>query len=389
MRRGWSRRSSVAGGGRTWRIDPQGRAHGRAQRRAGTLALAVLALALGAAAPSPAEIYATGNAAVLVFGDGADGDTAPYHVISGANTDLAGASSLALDLIHRELFVSSWYGRIMVFDLDDDGDVAPKREITGSNTGFGQSAGMAIDPVNDLLYVADLTNDRVAVFARDADGDVAPIRTIEGSNTTLDSPIEALPRPRARRALRLHPRLHHHREDGDRLRSRPNRQRRDQRRGAEAPADRRLDPARQPARHGDRALAADGLIVSDRNGAIRFYARDAANDTAPVKNITGASTNVYAPYDLVLRRSDEILVGNDGSPDSTVVGHALTASGDATPVRVLAGDSTLLEYSNGIATDRAKYCSEGNAVDGCLFRDNFESAGVCYWSSVTGGPACF
>ena len=74
--------------------------------------------------------------------------------------------------------------------------------------------------------------------------------------------------------------------------------------------------------------------------------------------------------------------------DANFIGHARTAVDDATPIRYVAGPATNLSSPTGIATDRAKNCAEGNSVDGCVFRDNFEAGDVCYWSSGVGTPAC-
>jgi hypothetical protein len=131
------------------------------------------------------------------------------------------------------------------------------------------------------------------------------------------------------------------------------------------------------------------VLVADSTGDLAFWSRTAHGDVAPAKSIFGAPSHLHQAYDLVLRPDGELLVGADGSPDSAVVGHALGATGEATPVRLLTGPSTLLEYSTGVASDRARDCSQGNSTDGCLFRDNFENGQICYWSDSQGGPGCF
>ncbi|MEO7974497.1 MAG: hypothetical protein ABIU84_13015, partial [Thermoanaerobaculia bacterium] len=71
-----------------------------------------------------------------------------------------------------------------------------------------------------------------------------------------------------------------------------------------------------------------------------------------------------------------------------IVVHAANASGNVAPLFVLNGAATLLANPTGVASDFARDCSWGNSVDGCLFRDNFESAELCYWSQIVGGTAC-
>jgi len=43
--------------------------------------------------------------AILTFRGGADGQEAPVRFIQGPNTDLNGPDRLAIDVVHREIFV--------------------------------------------------------------------------------------------------------------------------------------------------------------------------------------------------------------------------------------------------------------------------------------------
>jgi hypothetical protein len=359
-------------------------------KRAPFLPLAGLLLSAALAVPAAAEIYATADAAILVFGDGASGNIEPYHVVTGGLTRLTGAVGLAVDLPHLELFVSDNAGRILVFGLDDDGDVAPKRELSGAATGLDSPAGMAIDPVNDELWVADADAERVAVFARDADGDVAPLRTISGATSGILNPVHVF-------LDLVHDEVYVSNIDFPTVTTGPAVTVHDLAAVAGA-GTHDVAPVRRLAgattgigspRGIAIDLATDTLILADYNGSLRAFDRDADGDVAPTREIAGGSTGLNGAYDLTLRRVPELLVGTDGSPDSAVVGHSVTADGDATPIRLLEGPSTGLVFSTGVATDRARYCSEGRAVDGCLFRDNFEGGGVCYWSDAVGGPGCF
>ena len=70
------------------------------------------------------------------------------------------------------------------------------------------------------------------------------------------------------------------------------------------------------------------------------------------------------------------------------MGHRSTLPVLAFVLAALAAPVQAQTTPTGIITDRAKNCSEGNSVDGCIFRDNFEAGDVCYWSSGVGTPAC-
>ncbi len=93
-------------------------------------------------------------------------------------------------------------------------------------------------------------------------------------------------------------------------------------------------------------------------------------------------------HGLVLTGFGEAVIGTDTSVNARVVVHSLTSSGNAAPARVLTGPATLLANPTGVASDFARECAWGNSVDGCVFRDNFESGLLCYWSQIVGGPAC-
>lgn len=94
------------------------------------IALVLLAAALAEAAP--VETYVLEPAAIRVFADEADGDVPPLRTIEGSATDLGGATALALDLAHRELFAAS-------------GTTAPARAIAGAKTLLDDPVALAGD----------------------------------------------------------------------------------------------------------------------------------------------------------------------------------------------------------------------------------------------------
>lgn len=121
--------------------------------------------------------------AILTFRGGADGQEPPVRFIQGPNTDLNGPDRLAIDVVHREIFVPN-RGGVLVFPLDGKGDVRPKRAVRGPDTQI-EGSSIAVDPVHDLFAVTG--RDRaILVFDRMANGNAKPLHIIRGPNTQID-----------------------------------------------------------------------------------------------------------------------------------------------------------------------------------------------------------
>jgi DNA-binding beta-propeller fold protein YncE len=332
--------------------------------------------------PARAEIFVTSEWAIQVFDDDADGNEAPIRSITGL---MYSETRLALGLTHRELFVAS-FGRIDVYSMSAGADAEPLRTIMGSNSlAPGYPGGIAIDHTTEEVYVTSTEESAVRVYSRSADGDVAPLRSIAGVDTGLDAPFGIF--------LDL---VHGELLVANSAWKLPN-----------VPsilvfdltANGNVEPVRVIT--GTETLLENpkGLVVDLQNdeivvtefadgfGAVYAYSRSQSGNVPPLRRIYGPHTNLGPAEEIVLTRDDELLVVNEGLP-SWFVGHERGAEFDADPTRFVFGDQTGLSVSAGIVSSRAKECSAGRAVDGCLFRDGFEAAGTCDWSEVAGMPAC-
>jgi len=124
--------------------------------------------------------------AILTFGGGAEGETAPLRVIQGSKTRLEAPDRVAVDAMNNEIYVPEG-DKILVYDRMGNGNVAPKRAIEGPDAGRGMDA-LAIDPLNNLLIVAagggggdrEGGGTRFLVFDRTANGNVKPKMTLRG-----------------------------------------------------------------------------------------------------------------------------------------------------------------------------------------------------------------
>lgn len=342
--------------------------------------------AFGAGAPLGADIFSFGDTELLAFADSADGDTAPMRVITSSTSPQDFKFGLALDLVHRELYVGR-AGEVLVFDSRATGDTAPLRVLGGTAAGLGDATAVAVDLQNDLLYVASWNGDAILVFHRTDDGNVAPLRTLAGPLSMIASPEGVL-------VDHVHGELVvsiSASETGDRaiafyaLSALQGSGTIDV-----APLRRISGTATLLGDPRGLALDLDGdrILVVDRNGAISFFARTATGDVAPVERIAGFNTQLGGGQEIQILDDGDFLVGLDGAPNSSLIVQDAAASGNANPVRQISGASTQLTFSTGVASSHARDCAWAKSVDGCLFRDNFEGGDLCDWSAANGGPTC-
>ncbi len=332
------------------------------------------------ATPATADTFVTSGDKILVYYNFDSGNQAPKGEISGILTELNTPIALALDLVHRELWVAGLGAKVLVFDMDVMGNVAPLRKIEGAATGIVGPRGVMLDLAHDEVFVTDFETDSVSVFARTADGNQAPLRTLAGAATGLNGPVlgfldlvhDELVVPNYSAAPRIA--FFARGASGD---TAPVRTIQGNLSGVINPRSTIVN------------LHSDRVVVSDYDQwAIRAYQRSVGGNVGFTGEVAGALTELQSPYQIVLTDYGEAVIGTDTSANARVVVHSLTAAGNTPPTRVLTGPATLLANPTGVASDFARECAWGNSVDGCLFRDNFESGELCYWSQVFGGPGC-
>ncbi len=338
---------------------------------------------IACAGTARAEIFALTSTAIRVFADGANGDALPLRSIEGVATTLSGASGLALDLAHREIFVANNNASITVFDMDASGNTAPLRTLSGGATGMTTFlGGVALDVDNDELWVASPDNGKVLVYDRGAFGNTAPKRSLTGPTTGLSGPNRVL--------VDL---VHDEVYVSDAFGSPREVAVFDRTASGDAAPKRTLGGTFAPAnpRQMFVDLDRDELIVIDVAPAIITYARTASGNDPRLRTITGASTGLEFPIGLIVTASGEMLVGDNGTNSfalDSVLGFDQDDSGDAAPIREIAGTNPNLSFPSGISSDRAAHCSEGLVVSSCLFRESFEAPDLCRWSAAQGAPAC-
>jgi slime mold repeat-containing protein len=270
------------------------------------------------------------------------GNDTPKRTIAGPLTLLNRPSGLAIDSTNQELYVANDVDSgpfVAVYSSGASGNVAPLRILQGELTGINGPAGMAVDLLHDELFIVNYKvadGGSITVFSRTASGNVAPLRTLQGSGTLFKDPQGIA-----------------------------------------------LDAAH------DEIVVANSMFSTGNAGNLLVFSRLDSGNTAPSRQISGASTGLCNPIGLILDPvNDEIVVANShfGSngcaPSATA--YSRTSSGDAAPNRQLGpGPSSALSnptsvFVTTVAVDCSKadngtHCDDGNA---CTQTDTCQ-AGAC------------
>jgi len=140
---------------------------------------------------------------VAVWRRTASGNDTPVRVLSGPRTYLHDTHGIALDFKRKLMFVGSWGNSsdpdvagsghiyppsINVYPIDASGDAAPLRIIEGPRTLLDWPGAITLDPDTGNLWVANDVGGNILVFKGTDQGDVAPTQIIEGEKTGLSHP---------------------------------------------------------------------------------------------------------------------------------------------------------------------------------------------------------
>jgi len=273
----------------------------------------------------------------------ATGNVSPGATISGAATQLAAPQYMLLDVPNNRLFVANkGASSVLVFENANTktGNVTPDRTISGAATLLVTPVDLAVDSGRNLLYVADGSSILAFAAASTINGNTPPVRNIGlgfvASALFFDQANDRLFVADATgNTVRVY--------DGFSLLN-----------GAVA-ANRIVSGASTLLNNpgGLQVDTAGRLIVSNFNApSLTIYANAAttSGNVAPVATITGASTGLGAPTQMILNNATTTgdLHVADGKSAAVLVFTSIgAASGNIAPARNISGANTGLARSSG------------------------------------------
>jgi hypothetical protein len=274
-------------------------------REFGPLVLALLMIFLGAlpaAAQDELFVANIGNNSITVYSRAATGNTAPLRTLSGAATGLNEPEGLVVDAVHQEILVVNTGlvnppgPSITVYSLTASGNTLPLRTLAGPSTGLLEPTGLALDLAHDEILVMSTSAKAILAYSRAASGDSPPLRTIAGPATGLNAPVGLA-----------------------------------------------VDPTN------------DEIIVANTQASsILVFSRTANGNVAPLRTIVGAATGLVRPTGLALDTvNSEIFVSNDVNIADSITVYSRTANGNVPPLRTLLTNGTTGRDPSGLALDLA------------------------------------
>ncbi len=221
------------------------------------------------------------------------GNSAPFSVITGNQTNLSGAIAVGVDG-QRNLYVATQLA-ILVFADASNGNVAPMRTIAGTNALASTDvfAGITVAPDGTIYAASEASsgttrNPKIDVFAPNANGNVAPTRTIGGASSTLTAVLSM-------------------------------------------------------------TLSSTQIAIADANQNAVFFDAQASGDVAPQRSLkTGAGLAV----EIALGATSDVWIADWNFSASSAVHWAASAAGTDAPIGTIAGASTKITAIGGIAVDR-------------------------------------
>ena len=301
------------------------------------------------------QLYVTTPNSILRFSNAetVNGNTAPDATITSSSFSIL--QRLIVDPSNDRLYVVSQGNKeILIFDNASTltGNVTPTRFIQGGNTTLNVPLDLALDTTNNLLYVADGSNLLVFASASTVSGNVAPANlpvtfgdTIGGIFLDVTNNL-----------------LYEADSSGATINqvSNPNLQT-----GFAQVSAQLAGPDTKLSQPSGLALDRSGrLFVSNAAAPVSITsyqnASTSANgDIAPVGNITGTSTLLQTPQQMLINNNitnDELYVADPAAGSILIYTGVVTTQGNLAPARTINGSSTGLAVNGirGVALDTTR-----------------------------------
>ena len=251
----------------------------------------------------------------------------PRRALGGAKTKIEFQCAVYIDPQNGDIYAvnNDTVDTLAIFSRNARGNVAPDREIHTPHGTFG----IAMDEARKEMYLTVQHSNAVVVYDKMAKGNDAPLRLIQGNAPRIADPHGiALDTKRKLMFITNHGSIREFRKGGSGGG------------GEEGEAEIPNMPSR-------RAVPGSGHNVPS---SINVYPMDANGDAAPVRVITGPSTQLDWPTGMVVdEERGELYVANDMG-DSVLV-FRTDSEGDAAPIRILKGTQTGLKNPTGVNLD--------------------------------------
>ena len=251
--------------------------------------------------------------------------TTARQQIMGPDTGVGFAAGVAMDPVHRELFMvnNDVEDRLVVFDYDARGNVNPKRLLYVPH----QSWGIAFAPKRDVMALSVQTPNMFVVFRRDAKKFDPPIRSVRGPKTGMADPHGIYFDETHNEIV-----VANH--------------------GNYRPAELITSYTAYDARESRQERTGNAFDESAGGrfvpSSVTVYDGDANGDVTPLRTIQGPRAQIDWPMGIAVDEiNNEIIVANNG--DNSVLVFPRTASGDVPPKRVIRGPLTGIKGPMGTA----------------------------------------
>ena len=270
-------------------------------------------------------------------------------------------SAVAVDINSDEVILQDnnlWSYRVFdrLSQTPTDNEVSdPKRVVQGDKTALQFNNGLYVDPVSgDIFSVESDTGDKMVRFPREANGDVSP-------KSILHTPhrVYNIASDEAKQELfvtvEFPPEVVVYRKDA-KGEEQPLRRIAGDDTGLDAPHGIAVDEKNRLlfvntwGHHSNFKIAGTGKYLPP---AIQVYSLEASGNAKPLRVIAGENTQLDWPAAMKFNPDNgDLYVANDIGQSVLVFANASTAQGDVAPARVIKGPSTRLRNPTGVALDR-------------------------------------
>ena len=232
---------------------------------------------------------------------------------------------------------------LTAYPLTANGNATPVRTVSGNLTALNFITSMATDASGNVY--AAVAASAVVVFAPRPSGNVAPIRTLAGSNTLITGPSDLTVDAQGDLYIANCGGCSGFSGPEAVLEFAPGAT------GNVAPIRDITGAATQLS--GTTAVALDGsgnLLVasSSATSSIFVFPVGTSGNVAPIGSITGGNTGLYGPQCVTTDSSGKIYVCN---LNNTITVYAAGTRGNVAPLRTIGGGNTQLSYPNEIVFD--------------------------------------